>query len=68
MTRTKHPTDRAERLKLKKIKFDSKQKGKTPSVWTDFQTGKIKRLKKEAIKNQETEDDLANYRSSGVVE
>lgn len=53
MTKNKHPTDRRQRLSIKKKKFEDKK----------FQgsEGQFRKLSKENIKEQETYDELKEY-------
>jgi len=50
----KHPTNRAERLKLKKLK-DEKAKELS---------GKVRRQIKTKLEEQETQDELARYKTN----
>lgn len=50
MTKKHHPADRAERLRLKKIKFDHKEIHKEQS--------RLRRQLKESLKTKEAEDEL----------
>lgn len=55
-----HPQDRAERLRIKKIKFETKDK--------EVSSSKARRRLKEQIKQQETEDELRRVRSQGSLD
>lgn len=50
MTKKHHPVDRAERLRLKKIKFDHKEIHQEQS--------RLRRQLKESLKTKEAEDEL----------
>lgn len=53
----KHPQDREQRLRIKKLKHEAKQQKE--------KTGGIRR-KREALRQQETEDELKHASSSGL--
>lgn len=55
----KHPTSRAERLRLKRLKFDEKKV-------TEDNAGNVRRRKKEELRQQEIESELRNFREADL--
>jgi len=56
---TKHPSDRAQRLKLKKLKYEKKTEA-------ERRAGKVwRKLQRESLKAKEIEDDLRTYNKDG---